>query len=251
VRRALITGATAGIGVEFARQLAARGADLVLVARDQGRLDSVARELGDAHGVTVETLSADLHDPDDVARVDARLAQADASIDILINNAGYGLRADVSTTDPEDEQRHLAIHVGVPLRLSQTALKRMLVAGGGRIVIVSSVAAFTPRGTYGAAKAWGISFARWANLTYRSRGVSVTAVAPGFVRTEFHERMRVDVSGIPAALWLDAPTVVRQSLRAVERRRSVVVPTLRWRVIAAAARWLPDSLSAAGQFRSR
>ncbi|HET8958413.1 MAG TPA: SDR family NAD(P)-dependent oxidoreductase [Microcella sp.] len=249
--RALITGATAGIGLEFARQLAARGAGLVLVARDGERLARVARELGDEHGVAVETLAADLHTDDGVRAVDARVAALEKPVDLLINNAGYGIGGDLAATDPDDEQKHLAIHVAVPLRLTQTALRRMLATGGGRIAIVSSVAAFTPRGTYGAAKAWGVSFARWANLSYEPRGVSVTAIAPGFVRTEFHERMGVDVSGIPEALWLDAPTVVRQSLRAIDRGRSVVIPTVRWRVIAALARILPDRLSAAGQFRSR
>ena len=249
--RALITGATAGIGLEFARQLAARGTGLVLVARDGERLARVARELGDEHGVVVETLAADLHTDDGVRAVDARVAALEKPVDLLINNAGYGIGGDLAATDPDDEQKHLAIHVAVPLRLTQTALRRMLATGGGRISIVSSVAAFTPRGTYGAAKAWGVSFARWANLSYGPRGVSVTAIAPGFVRTEFHERMGVDVSGIPEALWLDAPTVVRQSLRAIDRGRSVVIPTVRWRVIAALARILPDRLSAAGQFRSR
>lgn len=249
--RALITGATAGIGLEFARQLAARGHDLVLVARTAERLEEVAARLADEYGVAVETLPADLHDPTDVDRVDARIASATDPVTVLINNAGYGIGGDLAATTAQDEQHHLAIHVAVPLRFTQTALKRMLAAGGGRIVIVSSVAAFTPRGTYGAAKAWGVSFARWANLTYRNRGVSVTAVAPGFVRTEFHDRMGVDVSGIPRALWLDAPTVVRQSLRAIDRGRSVVIPTVRWRIIATLARVLPDSLSAAGQFRSR
>lgn len=249
--RALITGATAGLGLEFARQLAARGSDLVLVARDADRLAAVARELGDAHGVAVETLPADLHEPAGLQAVDARVADTAHPVSLLINNAGYGIGGDLAKTDPDDEQRHLSIHVAVPLRLTQTALKRMLAGGGGRIAIVSSVAAFTPRGTYGAAKAWGVSFARWANLTYRGRGVSVTAIAPGFVRTEFHERMGVDVSGIPSVLWLDAPTVVRQSLRAIDRGRSVVIPTVRWRIIAALARILPDSVAGAGQFRSR
>lgn len=249
--RALITGATAGLGLEFARQLAARGADLVIVARDEARLARVAAELHAEHGITVEVLPADLHTPEGVAAVDARVAATEAPVDLLINNAGYGIGGDLAATDPEDEQKHLAIHVAVPLRLTQTAVKRMLVTGSGRIAIVSSVAAFTPRGTYGAAKAWGVSFARWANLSYGPRGVTVTAIAPGFVRTEFHERMGVDVSGIPEALWLDAPTVVHQSLRAIDRGRSVVVPTVRWRVIAALARILPDRLSAAGQFRSR
>lgn len=248
---ALITGSTAGLGREFAGQLAARGDDIVLVARTRERLEEVAADLSARHGVTVETLAADLHTEDGVAAVVARLAQPERPVDLLINNAGYGLRGDFAELDIDREREHLDIHVTVPLRLSHAALRGMLARGHGRIVLISSVAAFTPRGTYGAAKAWGISFARWANLTYRGRGVSVTAVAPGFVRTEFHERMGVRVDGIPKALWLDASTVVRQALRGIDRGRSVVIPTARYRLITAIARILPDSLSAAGQFRPK
>jgi short-subunit dehydrogenase len=247
--RALITGATAGIGAEFARQLAARGDDLVLVARTAERLDALAAELRAAHPVRVEVLAADLLDEAGLARVDARLAQAEHPVDLLINNAGYGLAGDFVDNTIEQERRHHALHVTVPLQLSHTALRGMLARRRGRVVLISSVAAFTPRGTYGAAKAWGVSFARWANLRYRSRGVSVTAVCPGFVRTEFHERMGVAVDGIPRALWLEAPRLVRLALRGIDRGRSVVIPTARYRALAGLARVLPDRLAAVGGFR--
>jgi len=248
---ALITGATAGIGAEFARQLAARGNDLVIVARDAVRLADTAAALHHEFGVHVEALPADLLDPEGLAVVDQRLADGRRPIDLLVNNAGYGIRRELDENSFDDEKRHLDIHVTVPLQLSQTAMKSMLARGHGRIVLIASVAAFTPRGTYSAAKAWAVMFARGANLVYRGRGVSVTAVCPGFVRTEFHDRMKVSTEGIPAFLWLQAPQLVRLALRGIDRGHSVVIPTARYRLVAGLARLLPDRFGSAGQFRSR
>ncbi|MBA4247332.1 MAG: short-chain dehydrogenase [Microbacterium sp.] len=248
---ALITGATAGIGAEFARQLAARGTDLVIVARDAERLAATAQSLHDEFGVHVEALPADLLAAEGLAAVDRRVADVDRPIDLLVNNAGYGIRGELDENAFDVEKQHLDIHVTVPLQLTQTALRGMLARGQGRIVLIASVAAFTPRGTYSAAKAWAVMFARGANIVYRSRGVSVTAVCPGFVRTEFHDRMKVSTTGIPEFLWLRAPQLVRLALRGIDRGRSVVIPTVRYRVIAGLARVLPDRVGAAGQFRSR
>ncbi len=243
---ALITGATAGIGAEFARQLAARGDDLVLVARGADRLQTMAEGLRGAHGVRVEVIAADLHEESGVAAIERRLRDDAHPVDLLVNNAGYGLVGDFADNAVDDERRHLELHVTVPLRLSHAALQGMLARRRGRIVLISSVAAFTPRGSYGAAKAWGVSFARWANLQYRRRGVSVTAVAPGFTRTEFHERMGVSTTGIPGFLWLDVRDLVRLALRDIDRGRAVSVPTARYKVVVALARVLPARLAAAG-----
>lgn len=243
---ALITGATAGIGAEFARQLAARGTDLVLVARTAARLEEVAAELRSRHGVGVETIAADLFEESGVAAVERRVRDDAHPIDLLVNNAGHGLVTDFAASPLDDEVRHLDLHVGVPLRLSHAAMQGMLARGRGRIVLISSVAAFTPRGSYGAAKAWSVSFARWANLRYRRRGVSVTAVAPGFTRTEFHERMGVSTSGVPGPLWLDVRDLVRLALRDIDRGRSVSIPTRRYKLIAGLARVLPARVAAAG-----
>ncbi|MEU4418951.1 SDR family NAD(P)-dependent oxidoreductase, partial [Nocardia salmonicida] len=151
---ALITGPTAGIGHEFARQLAARGHDLVLVARDQARLEQVAEELRTTYAVEIEVLPADLANPDQLAQVEARLAEAGRPVDLLVNNAGFGLKERFLDNDIETEQRQQDVLVKAVLRLTHAALGGMVARGGGGVINVSSVAAFLPRGTYSAAKAW-------------------------------------------------------------------------------------------------
>lgn len=252
-RLALITGATAGIGAEFARQLAADGIDLVLVARDAGRLEQRAAELRAAHGVRVEVLAADLVNRDDLAAVAARVvASGDTPrITMLINNAGFGLQRPFDENSIDEEQRLLDLLVTAPMRLAHAALGQMLAARSGTIVNIASVAGFTPRGTYGAAKAWVLSFSRWANISYRGRGVSVTAVAPGFVHTEFHDRMHVSKHGVPEFLWLEAETLVRLALRDVARGRAVSIPTLRYKLIVLLSGVLPKRIVAAGALRGR
>ena len=243
---ALITGASSGLGAEFARQLAARGADLVLVARDRQALVASATELRARFGVAVEVLVADLTSRRQLAAVERRVASDDRPIEILVNNAGFGLPLAFERNDIDDEVTHLRLHVEAAMRLMHAALAPMLARGHGRIVNIASIAAFMPRSTYGAAKGWLLSFSRWANMRYRPRGVTVTAVCPGFVHTNFHERLGLPPGeeGIPPALWIDAPMVVREALRAVARGKAVAVPSLRYRLIAAVLRVLPASVSA-------
>ncbi|MFL2001818.1 SDR family NAD(P)-dependent oxidoreductase [Microbacterium sp. A1-JK] len=242
-RTALITGASSGLGAEFARQLAARGVGLVLVARDRSALEAVAAEVRGGRAV-VEVLVADLLDPDQRDAVAARLADPQHPIDMLVNNAGYGLDLAFETNDVDDEARHLALHVEVPMRLMHAVLPRMLERGSGRIVNVASVAGFVPRGTYGAVKGWLIQFSRWANARYRRRGVTVTAVCPGFVHTNFHERLGLPPGeeGVPNGMWLEAPAVVSEALRDVARGRSVSIPSARYRALVGLSRVLPDAL---------
>ncbi|MFG6403337.1 MULTISPECIES: SDR family NAD(P)-dependent oxidoreductase [unclassified Microbacterium] len=245
-RTALITGASSGLGAEFARQLAARGMDLVLVARDRSALDAVANEVRAAHAVEVEVLAADLLDPEQRDTVVSRAADPQHPIDMLVDNAGFGLSLAFEDTPVEDEVRHLALHVEVPLRLMRAVLPGMLARGSGRIINVASVAGFVPRGTYGAAKAWLLSFSRWANVRYRGDGVTVTAVAPGFVHTNFHERLGLPPGqeGVPRGMWLNAPDVVAEALRDAARGRSVSIPSLRYKVLVALSRVLPDRIVA-------
>jgi len=250
--RALITGATAGIGAEFARQLAATGHDLVLVARDRARLDERASELRAEFGVAVEVMAADLIDRADLAVVEARLAASGADrVSVLVNNAGSGLLKPFDKNPVDDEQDLLDLLVTAPMRLAHAALSQMLSSSSGTVVNISSVAGFTPRGSYGASKAWILSFSRWANLSYRRRGIIVTAVAPGFVHTEFHDRMNVSKDGVPSFLWLDARTLVRLALRDVARGRAVSIPTLRYKIVVALAGLLPQRIVATGALRGR
>ena len=243
---ALITGASSGLGAEYARQLAARGADLVLVARDREALDALAKHLRSAHGVEVEVLAADLLMPRQREKVEGRVADRERPIEILVNNAGFGLPLAFERNDIDDEVRHLQLHVEVPMRLTHAALGVMLERGHGRIVNVASVAAFIPRSTYAACKGWLVSFSRWANGRYAPRGVTVTAVCPGYTHTNFHERLGLTPGeeGIPDAMWLDARTVVAESLRDVARGKPVSVPSLRYKVLVALARFAPPALAA-------
>jgi len=248
---ALVTGATSGIGAEFARQLAAEGHDLVLIARTRHRLDSVAAALSTQYPVRVEVIAADLTDSDHLAAVEARVAARESPIEVLVNNAGFGLLRPFDENPIGLEQQHLDLLVTVPMRLSHAALGQMARRRSGTIINIASVAGFTPRGTYGAAKAWLISFSRWANIHYRGRGITVTAVAPGFVRTGFHERMDVRTDTIPAVLWLPAERVVRLALRDVARGKGVSIPTLRYKAIVGFSRLLPPRVVAAGSLKRR
>lgn len=249
---ALITGASAGLGEEFARQLAGRGADLVLVARSAAPLERLAADLRDAHGVAVDVLTADLVVADDVQRIVDRIADPEHSIDLLVNNAGFGLPLHFADNDIDDEVRHLRIHVEAPMRLMHAALRSMR-GRGGRIINVASVAGFISRSTYSACKQWLIGFSRWANAEYAADGVTVTAVCPGFTHTTFHERMGLAPGheGIPAIGWLNAPDVVREGLRDAARGRAVSIPSLRYKFVVALTKVLPASLTARAARRGR
>ncbi|MEF3402900.1 SDR family NAD(P)-dependent oxidoreductase [Agromyces sp. CCNWLW203] len=245
-RTALITGASSGLGAEFARQLAATGADLVLVARDRTALDELADTIRRTHGVGVEVLRADLLKPRHLAQVVERLFDAERPIDLLVNNAGFGLPLDFASNDIDDEVRHLHLHVEVPMRLSHAALRAMLRRRRGRIINIASVGAFIPRSTYGACKRWLVEFSEWANGQYSPRGVTMTAVCPGYTHTNFHERLGLapGEEGVPGWMWLDARKVVAEALRDTARGKPVSVPSLRYRLLIGLARFAPRSLGA-------
>ena len=243
---ALITGASSGLGAEYARQLAARGDALILVARDEQALEELAGALRGAHGVHVEVLAVDLLDPHGLERVAARLGNREQPVDMLVNNAGFGLPLAFERNDVEAETRHLRLHDEVPMRLMHAALQGMLERGRGRIVNVASVAAFIPRSTYSAAKQWLVGFSRWANARYSPQGVTVTAVCPGFTHTSFHERLGLPPGkeGVPGWMWLDSPKVIAESLRDVDRGRSISIPSFRYKALATIARLTPAGLAA-------
>ncbi|WP_460800935.1 SDR family NAD(P)-dependent oxidoreductase [Nocardioides pacificus] len=242
VGTALITGPTAGIGHAFARQLAGRGHSLVLVARDRDRLETVAAGLRASYGVEVEVLPADLADREQLARVEARVADRERPVDLLVNNAGFGLKERFLTNSVEDEQRMHDVLVTAVLRLTHAALGPMTERGRGAVLNVSSVAAFLPRGTYSAAKAWVNSFSTWAANEYRDQGVRVMALCPGFVKTEFHERMDVSRESAPSFLWLEADDLVREALADLDRGVVMSVPSKRYKAIVTGARVVPGPL---------
>ncbi len=238
----LVTGATAGIGAEFARQLARAGHDLVLVARDQARLDSTAETLRADHGVGVDVLSADLATEDGIAAVEERVR---AGVDLVVNNAGFGQQGEFLTTDIADELAMLRVHCGAVLRITHAALPPMLERGRGGVVNVASVAAFFSRGTYSASKMWVVTFSDSVRRQIAGRGVHVMALCPGWVRTEFHERSGMDTSGIPSAMWLAPDRLVSEALRDLHRGVPVSVPGTVYKVLITLGKILPRRVTTA------
>ena len=248
---ALITGATAGIGHEFAVQLAAKGYDLVLVARDTERLKQVAAELERSYGIETEILSADLNDAAGLASVEERVANTTSPIDLLINNAGFGLKARFLENTADQETAMFDILTRVVLRLSHAALATMVKRGSGGIINVSSVAGFLPRGSYSAAKAWVNSFSDWAHWEYKANGVHVMALAPGFTKTEFHGRMDVGQDSVPKFMWLDVEFLVREAIKDFEAGKVFSIPGLRYKAIVALSKVIPNSLLQRAQSMGR
>jgi len=249
---ALVTGATAGIGNAFARRLAADGHALVLVARDVPRLEKVAASLTEAHGVPVEVLPADLADPDQLARVAERLRDPDRPVDLLVNNAGFGVHAPFVGGDLAPELSMLDVLVRAVLVLTHAAAPGMRERGRGAVVNVSSVAGFLPGGTYSAAKAWNTTFSQSLALELLGSGVTVTALCPGYVRTELHGRAGMDMSSVPSWAWLDADRLVADCLADVRRGRAISIPSRRYQTGVFFLRHLPArGLHVIGRWRLR
>jgi uncharacterized protein len=239
---ALITGATAGLGAEFAQQLAARGYSLVLVARDHDRLLSNAADLKQRYGSSVEVLQADLITDTGCQAVSERISDVQRPIDMLVNNAGFGMYKVFGTGDIEDEERQLDLNVRAVLRLSHAAVRAMTGRNTGKIVNISSVSAFVPRGsnaTYSASKAWVTMFSEALAVQLQGTGVTVTAICPGFTHTEFHERAHADMSHVPERMWLDAADVVREGLEDVDKGKPVSVPSRQYKTLVTASRTIP------------
>jgi short-subunit dehydrogenase len=238
---ALVTGGTSGIGAAFARALAARGDDLVLVARDVDRLAAMATRLTEAYGIEVEVMSADLGDRDDVLRVAARLQSTEQPIDLLVSNAGFGVRARLVTEDIATHEHAIDVMVRAVLILGAAAGGAMKARGRGTIINVASTAGFVTMGGYSAIKAWVVTYTEGLANELRGSGVQVTALCPGWVRTEFHERADIRTSKIPDQLWLDADRVVADCLADVARHQVVSIPSKRYKALILAARLAPRS----------
>jgi len=238
----MITGATSGIGLAFARSLAGGGHDLVLSARDAQRLEQVATELRATARIDVEILAADLSDRAQCLAVEARLSDPSRPIEILINNAGFGINETFVDASIEDEQRLLDVLVTAVMRLTHAVVPGMLARGSGVVINVSSVAGWIPSGTYSAAKSWVTVFSESLSAELAGTGVHVTAVCPGYTHTEFHKRAEMNVSEIPQWMWLDVDEVVRRALADARRGHAISVPGRQYKVLSALARHAPRAL---------
>jgi hypothetical protein len=242
-RRALITGASTGIGRVFAERLARDQYDLVVVARDAERLAAVAKQLVESRGVHVDVFPADLTRAEDLRRVEARLEEE--VLDLLVNNAGFGSFGRFAELDREREEQEIRLNVVALLRLTHAALPGMLRRGRGAVVNVSSLAGEAPapyNATYGATKAFVTSFSQALHEEVRGSGVRVQALLPGFTRTEFQERAGIDTSSVPAFAWMEAEAVVEASLAALESGEALCIPGVGNRVLSGVERLLPRAV---------
>jgi uncharacterized protein len=239
---ALVTGSTAGIGHAFCSELAERGHDLVIVARDRARLENVSDELRARHSVNVEILSADLSERAQVQRVADRLADRDRPIDLLVNNAGFGMSKSFLEGELADEEAMLEVLCRAVLVLSHAGALSMKDRGRGAIINVSSVAGFVRMGTYAAAKAWCTAFTETLAHELAGSGVSATALCPGFTHTDFHDRANLDMSRLPKAMWLKADRLVRDALDDVKAGKVISIPGAQYKVVAGIAQLAPRGL---------
>lgn len=239
---ALITGASAGLGLEFAWQLATARHDVVLVARRADRLERLARQLNAAAGVRAEVLVADLADRADVDRVAERLRDHERPVGLLVNNAGHGIGQRFVGGDLAVQEQALDVMVRAVMVLSHAAAGAMVERGRGAILNVSSVAALTAMGPYAAHKAWVRTFTEGLAVELDGTGVTATVLSPGFVHTEFHDAASLDRGGIPSLAWLDAEPVVATALADVRRGAVISTPSLRYTVASGVARLLPRTV---------
>ena len=249
---ALITGASAGIGLEIARQLAAKGHGVVLVARRKDRLEEIAAELSSTYGVRAETISADLSKEASRRRVPGRVTELELDIDILINNAGFATNGAFDEADPARELEQVRVLVEAPVALTSAFLPGMVARKRGAILNVASTAGMQPlpySAGYSAAKAYVLTFSEALHVEQRGHGITVTALAPGPVSTDFWQISGWEVHGgqtfekaVPRPAWVAAEQAARAGIDGLEAGRRVVVPGLPIRTAMQAARYLPHAV---------
>ena len=242
---ALVTGASSGIGEAFVRKLAARGTNVVLVARRAERLEELAEEVRKEHGVTADVLTADLSDEAGVAAVEERLKLVDRPVDLLVNNAGFGTRGPFHELDVEKEEEEIRLNVIALVRLTRAALPVMIGRKQGGVVNVSSLGSFQPvpmMATYAATKAFVTSFTESVAEEVRGTGARVVALCPGFTRTEFGDHVGAEAAGVPDFLWMDVDPVVDSALSALDRGQVLAIPGLLNQATVATTRMVPRSV---------
>jgi short-subunit dehydrogenase len=240
---AVITGASSGIGAMFARKLAARGYDLLLVARREDRLRSVAAELSETYHVSADVIAADLAADADRERVAGRIRSA-PDLGLLVNNAGFGTLGFFADNDVESQLQMHRLHVLAALHLTHAALANLIPRGVGGVINVSSVAAFGQTAgsvSYSATKGWINAFTAglYAELEAQKSPVKIQALCPGFTLSEFHDTARIERSPIPQSLWMTADFVVSESLRGFDDGKLFVIPGWRYKLIVMFMKSLP------------
>ena len=236
---ALITGAPAGIGASYANLLAKEGFDLILVARDLPRLNKVAKELNKRFGVKTQCIKADLTKPSQLAKVEKRVADLKKPIDVLVNNAGFGIKDSFTVSNLDKEQELLDVLVTAPMRLTHAVLPVMVKRNTGIIVNVSSVASFIAGGTYSAAKSYLTVFSESLHTELRGTNVKISALCPGFTRTEFHARGRMKMTALPKFMWLNSDELVSKSWKYAKANRVICIPGWQYKILSAIARNAP------------
>ncbi len=236
---ALVTGATAGIGESFTRLLASKGYDLVLVARDKKRLQERAKSLSKKYKINVEILQADLSVPAQLARVEKRLSNSKKPIEVLINNAGFGIKDSFLVSSIEDEINLIDVLAKAPMQLMHAVLPQMLSRDSGTIINNSSVASFIAGGTYSAAKSYLTVHTESLHTELSKTNIKISVLCPGFTHTEFHQRGKMKMSGLPNFMWLEADRVVAESWKAAQAGKAICIPGWQYKILSTIARFGP------------
>jgi short-subunit dehydrogenase len=237
---ALVTGATAGIGESFSRLLAAKNYNLVLVARDLPRLHERAAALEAKFGIKTHVIQADLATDEGCLRIEKYILEN--QIDVLINNAGFGTNKAFTMSTLEVEQQLLDVLVRTPMRLMHIALPLMKQRNNGIIINVSSVAGYIAGGTYSASKSYLTVLSESLNTELSATNVKVSALCPGFTRTEFHQRGKMSMKGLPNFLWLNPDRLVEQSWRDALKGKAVSIPGWQYKLLVLIVQTMPRSI---------
>jgi uncharacterized protein len=236
---ALVTGATAGIGESFTRLLASKGFNIALVARDEARLHERAASLREKFGVQTYVLPADLATAQGCEAVEEYLQEFD--VEVLINNAGFGINKAFTASDLKAEQDLLDVLVRTPMRLMHVILPKMVARNSGTIINVSSVASFIAGGTYSASKSYLTVLSESLHTEVRDTNVKISALSPGFTRTEFHQRGRMKMKGLPDFMWLDSDWLVAAAWSDAQSGKAVSIPGWQYKILIALISLAPRS----------